>query len=81
MRTYGISSGKTSAMMLMESVFALDVGAAASRIFNRAIMYCGKLGSMACRNKVKKNALISGTLQPRGTRVLYASNYETANQY
>ena len=40
--------------MLMESVFALDVGAAASRIFNRAIMYCGKLGSMACRNKVKK---------------------------
>lgn len=35
--TYGISSGSTSARMLMESVLALDVGAAASRIFSRAI--------------------------------------------
>lgn len=35
--TYGISSGSTSASMLMESVLALDVGAAASRIFSRAI--------------------------------------------
>lgn len=46
--TYGISSGSTSAMILIESVFALDVGAAASRILSRAIMYCGKLGNMAC---------------------------------
>lgn len=37
--TYGISSGRTSAIMLIESVLALDVGAAASRIFSRAIMY------------------------------------------
>lgn len=35
--SYGISSGRTSARMLMESVFALDVGAAARRIFSRAI--------------------------------------------
>lgn len=35
--THGISSGKTSARMLMESVLALDVGAAARRIFRRAI--------------------------------------------
>lgn len=37
MQTYGISSGNTSARMLMESVFALDVGAAASKSFKRAI--------------------------------------------
>lgn len=35
--TYGISSGSTSARMLIESVLALEVGAAASRIFSRAI--------------------------------------------
>lgn len=35
--TYGISSGSTSARMLMESVLALEVGAAASRILSRAI--------------------------------------------
>lgn len=35
--THGISSGKTSARMLIESVLALDVGAAARRIFRRAI--------------------------------------------
>lgn len=35
--THGISSGKTSARMLMESVLALEVGAAASRIFSSAI--------------------------------------------
>lgn len=35
--TYGISSGRTSARMLMESVLALEVGAAARRSFNRAI--------------------------------------------
>ena len=44
---YGISSGKTSVMMLMESVFAFDVGAAASRILSSAIMYCGSDGSIA----------------------------------
>lgn len=37
MVTHGISSGKTSARMLIESVLALDVGAAARRIFRRAI--------------------------------------------
>lgn len=37
--TYGISSGSTSARMLMESVLALEVGAAARRIFSKAI--CG----------------------------------------
>lgn len=36
-QTYGISSGRTSARMLIESVFALEVGAAASRSFKRAI--------------------------------------------
>lgn len=35
--TYGISSGSTSARMLMESVLALEVGAAARRIFSSAI--------------------------------------------
>lgn len=35
--TYGISSGSTSARMLIESVLAFEVGAAASRIFSRAI--------------------------------------------
>lgn len=35
--SYGISSGSTSARMLMESVLALDVGAAANRILSRAI--------------------------------------------
>ncbi len=35
--TYGISSGSTSAKMLMESVLALEVGAAASSSFRRAI--------------------------------------------
>lgn len=35
--TYGISSGKTSAKMLIESVLAFDVGAAAKRILRRDI--------------------------------------------
>ena len=38
MTIMGISSGRTSVMMLMESVLALDVGAAARRIFSSAIM-------------------------------------------
>ena len=38
-KTYGISCGKTSVMILIESVLALEVGAAAKRIFNNAIMY------------------------------------------
>jgi hypothetical protein len=37
MVTHGISSGRTSARMLIESVLAFEVGAAASRIFRRAI--------------------------------------------
>lgn len=44
--TYGISSGRTSAMMLIESVFALEVGAAANKIFSNAIMYCGRFGNI-----------------------------------
>ena len=39
LKTYGISCGKTSVMILIESVLALEVGAAAKRIFNNAIMY------------------------------------------
>lgn len=35
--TYGISCGKTSASILMDSVLGLAVGAAARRIFNMAI--------------------------------------------
>jgi len=45
--SYGISSGKTSVMMLIESVLAFEVGAAASKIFKRAIMYCGSDGNIA----------------------------------
>ena len=45
--TYGISSGKTSAIMLMDSVFVLEVGEAAKRIFSNAIIDCGKEGNMA----------------------------------
>lgn len=45
--TYGISSGNTSAIILMLSVFAFEVGEAASRIFNRAIIHCGRLGNIA----------------------------------
>lgn len=40
--TYGISSGSTSARMLIESVLALEVGAAASRIFSSAIWWFQK---------------------------------------
>lgn len=36
-KTYGISSGNKSAKMLTDSVFALDVGAAARSIFSSAI--------------------------------------------
>ena len=35
--SYGISSGRRSASMLTDSVFAFDVGAAARSIFSRAI--------------------------------------------
>lgn len=35
--TYGISSGKTSDRIFIESVFVLDVGAAANKIFSKAI--------------------------------------------
>lgn len=45
--TYGISSGRTSAMMLMLSVLAFDVGDAAKRIFNSAIIHCGRFGRIA----------------------------------
>merc|ERR1719228_703478 len=34
-------------MMLMLSVFALLVGAAANNIFSKAIIYCGRLGRTA----------------------------------
>ncbi len=34
-------------MMLIESVLAFEVGAAASKIFSRAIMYCGSDGNIA----------------------------------
>lgn len=45
--THGISSGNTSAMMFIESVLALEVGAAANKIFSRAIMHWGRVGSIA----------------------------------
>ena len=48
MITYGISSGRTSARMLMDSVLAFDVGAAANKIFSKDIIYCGKDGNIAC---------------------------------
>lgn len=47
---YGISSGSTSAIMLMLSVLAFDVGEAANRIFSSAIMHCAKFGSKAWYN-------------------------------
>lgn len=37
--THGISSGRTSERMLMDSVLALEVGAAASNNFSSAICY------------------------------------------
>ena len=55
MTVMGISSGRTSVMMLMESVLAFEVGAAASRIFSSAIMYCGSDGSIACNDKRENN--------------------------
>lgn len=42
--------------MLMESVLVLEVGAAASRILRRAIMYWGRLGRMAW-NKISTGEL------------------------
>ena len=51
MTVMGISSGRTSVMMLMESVLALEVGAAARRIFSSAIMYCGSDACKHTRNK------------------------------
>lgn len=45
--THGMTSGSTSDRMLIESVLVLEVGAAASRIFSRAIMYWGRLGRIA----------------------------------
>ena len=46
MTVKGIYSGRTSVMMLMKSVLALDVGAAARRIFSSGIMYFGSDGSI-----------------------------------
>lgn len=72
LRTYGISSGKTSARMLMESVLALEVGAAASRIFSRAICRGGRCGgkggvpSFSLRLDNFKPAL-EGSTSPRFT--------------
>ena len=57
MMTHGISSGSTSASMLIDSVLALHVGAAASSSLSRDIMYCGKFGSMALYNA---SAAVSG---------------------
>ena len=37
LKTYGISGGKTSVKILIESVFAFAVGADASKIFKRVI--------------------------------------------
>lgn len=36
--TYGTSTGKMSAMILIESLLALEVGDAANNIFNKAII-------------------------------------------
>lgn len=47
--TYGTSTGKMSATILIESVFDLDVGDAANKIFNNAIMCWGKFGNIAYR--------------------------------
>lgn len=51
-----MTSGRTSDRMLMESVLVLEVGAAASRILRRAIMYWGRLGRMAW-NKISTGEL------------------------
>ena len=45
--THGMTSGSTSDRMLIESVLVLEVGAAANRIFSRAIMYWGRFGRIA----------------------------------
>lgn len=55
--TYGISSGRTSARILILSVLALQVGAAASSSLSRDIMYCGRLGSIAL---YKASGAVSG---------------------
>ena len=47
--TNGISSGSTSVMMLMESVLALEVGAAAKRTLSKAIMLWGSVGRRLCK--------------------------------
>lgn len=51
--TYGTLTGNMSAIILMESLFAFDVGEAASNIFNKAIICVGKLGNMAYKISIK----------------------------
>lgn len=45
--TYGTSAGNISAIILIESLLAFDVGEAANNIFNNAIICCGKFGNIA----------------------------------
>jgi hypothetical protein len=71
--THGISSGSTSAMMLIESVLAFEVGAAASSILSKAIMYCGRLGNIAWyKTSVEVNS-ISPSEVDRGLRAISSS--------
>lgn len=47
MLTYGTSTGNMSAIILIESLLAFEVGEAASKIFSKAIICCGKFGNIA----------------------------------
>ena len=61
--TYGISCGKTSVTIFIESVLALEVGAAARRIFKRAIMYCKEnLCKVSNKKKLQITYLLNTTI-------------------
>ncbi len=49
--TNGIYLGKVCAIILIESVLALEVEAAANRISNRDIIYWSKVGSIIAYTK------------------------------
>lgn len=60
--THGISSGRTSARILIESVLALEVGAAASRILSRAIWETEKQETHPCLSHSVKQWLFLTSL-------------------
>ena len=66
----GASGGSTSTKIFSESFLDLEVGAAASNTFNKAIMYCGRLGRRVLYT-CSVGPLLSGSVTCREAIIIF----------